>query len=518
MAEDENIPFPFQADGWVEKPPQCANLSQVEVWRYLRQEANSFRHAHRGWCFKEEGYVRNVRWNVSDDSRICLVRSICLPSMKKTPYTVSAWFCRATGTILGGICDCVAGKSQSCHHVAALLLYAEESTSASSTSCTDIPCMWIVPAQAKKPAPRVPLEDITFCKYLVNRPVREKRRRSYDPCEDVGCASTEDVQAMREFFAVDTPGLLWLIVGGQQQARPARPALPFADDEDLWRRDARDAVQSHMESFPRLTDEQRAEVTQSTMGQAENSRWHEERRGRITASLFRKVIKCVKPEYLVKGILYPGPDAANEAMRYGRIHESTAVACYIQLMASSAQPVQVQETGLHIHPNYSFIAASPDRIVTMGTEEGLLEVKCPPSKMGLTPEEACKHTDFCCEIVDGEVHLKKNHPYYYQVQGQMAVTGHKWCDFVVWTNNKTVARSTHIETISFDEKFVQGELLPGLLYFAEHALFPEVLRGRIRRRRALVSNGKYISYKKYCDGFYVVEDGPGLKKKLRKLK
>ncbi|CAN7943224.1 unnamed protein product [Ixodes hexagonus] len=122
-------------------------------------------------------------------------------------------------------------------------------------------------------------------------------------------------------------------------------------------------------------------------------------------------------------------------------------------MASSAQPVQVRETGLHIHPNYSFIAASPDRIVTMGTEEGLLEVKCPPSKMGLTPEEACKYTDFCCEVVDGEVHLKgKKHPYYYQVQGQMAVTGHKWCDFVVWTNNKTVARSTHIETRSLSRE------------------------------------------------------------------
>lgn len=99
----------------------------------------------------------------------------------------------------------------------------------------------------------------------------------------------------------------------------------------------------------------------------------------------------------------------------------------------------------------------------------------------------------------------------------MAVTGHKWCDFVVWTNNKTVARSTHTETIVFDEKFVEGELLPGLLYFAEHALFPEVLTGRIRRRRDLIEHGQYVSYKKYCAGFYVVEDGPGLKKLLRKL-
>lgn len=58
MAEDENIPFSFQADGWVENPPQCANLSQDEVWRYLRSKSDSVRHGNRGWAFKEEGYVR----------------------------------------------------------------------------------------------------------------------------------------------------------------------------------------------------------------------------------------------------------------------------------------------------------------------------------------------------------------------------------------------------------------------------------------------------------------------------
>jgi hypothetical protein len=29
--------------------------------------------------------------------------------------------------------------------------------------------------------------------------------------------------------------------------------------------------------------------------------------------------------------------------------------------------------------------------------------------------------------------LKKNHEYYDQVQGQMGLTGTKWCDFVVYT-------------------------------------------------------------------------------------
>ncbi|EEC17135.1 hypothetical protein IscW_ISCW012603 [Ixodes scapularis] len=109
MAEDENIPFSFQGDGWVENPPQCANLSQDEVWRYLRSKLDSVQHANRGWAFKEEGYVRNVRWTIIDDSRIFLVRGICLPSMRKLHYTVSAWFSATTGTIMGCVCGCVAG-------------------------------------------------------------------------------------------------------------------------------------------------------------------------------------------------------------------------------------------------------------------------------------------------------------------------------------------------------------------------------------------------------------------------
>ncbi|CAN7985552.1 unnamed protein product, partial [Ixodes hexagonus] len=122
----------------------------------------------------------------------------------------------------------------------------------------------------------------------------------------------------------------------------------------------------------------------------------------------------------------------------------------------------------------------------------LLEVKCPISKIGMTPEEACADERFCCALVDGEVHLKRSHAFFYQVQGQMM-------------------------TIYYDEEFVEGELLPGLLYFSEHALFPEVITHRIRRHKTL-ANGNYIPYKQFCKGAYRVQDGPGLRKTFCKLK
>ena len=62
------------------------------------------------------------------------------------------------------------------------------------------------------------------------------------------------------------------------------------------------------------------------------------------------------------------------------------------------------------------------------------------------PLDACADKTFCLEITDnGVAKLKKGHEYYDQVQGQMALTGAKWCDFVVYTN-----LGLNIDRIYFD--------------------------------------------------------------------
>ena len=39
---------------------------------------------------------------------------------------------------------------------------------------------------------------------------------------------------------------------------------------------------------------------------------------------------------------------------------------------------------------------------------------------------------------DGQLHLPKQHNYYAQVQGELAVTNREWCDFVVYSNGEVV--------------------------------------------------------------------------------
>ncbi|KAG0417542.1 hypothetical protein HPB47_005532 [Ixodes persulcatus] len=65
---------------------------------------------------------------------------------------------------------------------------------------------------------------------------------------------------------------------------------------------------------------------------------------------------------------------------------------------------------------------------------------------------------------------------------------------------------THIETIDFNTKFIGAEVLPGLLHFSKHALFPEMLTRRLKRIGSLTE--KYVSYKQWLAGFYVSRHEP----------
>ncbi|KAL9975225.1 hypothetical protein ACROYT_G012358 [Oculina patagonica] len=89
--------------------------------------------------------------------------------------------------------------------------------------------------------------------------------------------------------------------------------------------------------------------------------------------------------------------------------------------------------------------------------------------------EAAKNIkNFPLEIKpNGKLALKKNHDHYYQVQGQMFITGYEWCDYVVWTPS-----GIHIERIAFDNDFWQEKMFPNLKWFYFNCLLPEIASPR----------------------------------------
>ena len=101
--------------------------------------------------------------------------------------------------------------------------------------------------------------------------------------------------------------------------------------------------------------------------------------------------------------------------------------------------------------------------VTEDDPFGIIEIKCPYKNRSITPQTACNDNTFHLEIRDELPSLKKNHKYYYQVQGQLGITGTKWCDFVTYT-----FAGMSIERIYFDEDVFTSMLLKLEAFFFKH--------------------------------------------------
>ena len=130
------------------------------------------------------------------------------------------------------------------------------------------------------------------------------------------------------------------------------------------------------------------------------------------------------------------------------------------------QALAIGECGLCLHPHFGFLGASPDRIVVdegANPPVGLVGVKCPFTSFSnkQTIIEAALHRehDFCCKLIDGCPSLTKHHAYTYQVQGQLAITGLEWCNFVVWLGKGQV----FVQRIWQDKEMWEDEMLPALL-------------------------------------------------------
>ena len=69
------------------------------------------------------------------------------------------------------------------------------------------------------------------------------------------------------------------------------------------------------------------------------------------------------------------------------------------------------------------------------------------------------------KISDNKCRLKRDHAYYAQVQGQMGITGAKWCEFIVYDS-----KGPCVERIAFDTIFWQDLWSKLLYYYFEHFL------------------------------------------------
>ena len=186
-----------------------------------------------------------------------------------------------------------------------------------------------------------------------------------------------------------------------------------------------------------VTAEERTVIEQATIGQHLNVKWFKERCGRLTASKAKRYCGKGNPSPMLRSILSAAPTMTRTTghMAYDIEHEDTAVVKYVD---DATVPLCIHECGLFVDTQNGQLAASPDRIATIDGEELVIEVKCLSSCRTMSPRDAFKlkqgESGFAFMLVNNGVSLKDKHPYYYQVQMQMGVTGLTQCHLIIFTS------------------------------------------------------------------------------------
>lgn len=227
-----------------------------------------------------------------------------------------------------------------------------------------------------------------------------------------------------------------------------------------------------------ITPEEKVKIEQDTILQSASPLWLETRRKLLTASWFSTVCKrrpntnCAP---LVKQILY-GRDLSNvPSIKHGKNNEYTALRDLEKVLNT-----KILQCGLSIDKEISFLGASPDG----KCEHGIVEIKCPSSAYEMDPEEAIrqKKIDFWKYASNSnQLVVNTKHKWYFQIQGQLRITGEKTCVFAVWTGPGKIK----YEFIAKDDQFWKENMETHLIRFYKNCLLPELIDPRFKRNMEL---------------------------------
>ncbi len=160
------------------------------------------------------------------------------------------------------------------------------------------------------------------------------------------------------------------------------------------------------------------------------------------------------------------------ACEWGCSHKKDALEAYELSMKDLHTHFKVECCGFFVSQMQHYLGGTPDSVVSCDCHgQGVVEVKCPYcARDSSVSIQAKENRRFCLETVEnGSIRLKPAHPYYYQCQLQMFVSGWNYCDFVVWTK-----QSTHVERINIDDNLL-SQSLPIAKEFFYKCILPELL-------------------------------------------
>ncbi|KAL0895959.1 hypothetical protein ABMA27_011961 [Loxostege sticticalis] len=432
------------------------SLSKHAIQLYFER----FNSKPQGEILYESRHLLTARFCSESDN--IYIRGQCKASMKKVAYVVDAKLSQEG--IEESHCECAAGSgiNACCKHVSVLLCAVHDIVHNKMIklhqSCTQTLMTF---NQPKKVFYNSPIAAQNF-------PSKRKRTCNYSPLKekDVMPNYTDYVRNLAIGYGESTMPIL-------QTIPPANPHGIEWDHYPCLKKSPQETLLENL-LLKNVTSAQIADVERNTRDQASSPEWHERRSCRITASMFYSV--CHSKSYstaLLQRIFAP-KTVHTRAIIHGVTNEVVALSQYELYLG-----VLVEKCGLFISAEYPFLGASPDGFLG---EDTIIEIKCPySSRKSLINEITVPYL----YNNNGELALKKKHPYYAQVQGQLYCTGRQYCNFIVYT-----FVDMKVIFINKDDSYI-NEMLNNLINFYIHHLEPAILNKYMYKDYLKVKKNRY---------------------------
>ncbi|XP_074040945.1 uncharacterized protein [Leptinotarsa decemlineata] len=251
-------------------------------------------------------------------------------------------------------------------------------------------------------------------------------------------------------------------------------SIPYMNDDEYIREEI------NFLNKLKKSQEEIDDIERETNDQSSSILWMEERQKRITASNFGKICKMksnTRTINTIKELLYK-KFKGNKATEYGKLNESFAIEYF-----ESKHNVKVRKSGFFIDKTFYFLGANPDGLVN---NDAIVEIKCPFNIKDMSQEERIRTNKIKFGKVENHTFvLNRKHNYYFQVQGQLAITKREKCFFVVWS-----PKGFLVEGISRDKHFWKNEMVLKLKIFYFNCLLPKLVDLRVTRGLEIRENSR----------------------------
>lgn len=472
------------------------NFSEEDIKAY-HSNSDAKKHLNAGYRMFRSHKVKDVLLNFSVPNTVFCKANVEASFSLNKKYVTQVKL-STSSEILGGYCECAAGLGGVCKHVGAVLWFVFDVIKQGdkyiqeSKSCTEEERKWGIGSKKCKLSERK-FSDLQFVKHDASRPkvspqnlmphnaeseavelkpehlVNLHHALSKSGFSPMMCAIFDD----HSFLPVCQP----VNLGGSPSNPPTDRDTSLTASTELFERRlplpvavlwAECDVGVICEDFTISLDLQHAqELEQKTQLQSGCQLWHTERQRRITASKFGNIVSR-QADITTKFVdsIFKSGSFQSKYMQEGLNNEETAIKKYESLKCNL---VKTFDCGFVVNPGVPFLGSSPDKVVydkTVG-EFGLVEIKtlAKAKEMGMSIAQAIlnKKATFLKKKCGT---LSQNHKYFYQIQGQLALTGLTWCDLVVDSGI-----DMYIERIHFDQGLWLETMLPKLaLFYCRHAV------------------------------------------------